>query len=465
MRNQFLRTTWPIFYCAGSYAMTVSLLLINILNFSEILFPGTPYHPVEMGVLYSSGLWVSAFSTLLLGVIADRYSRRALFTIMMAGLGIGSIANAFVPQGQGLTTFSLFIVCNIVRGAFSGGLMPIVASFTNDALQKEERSKFFGVLNVVIQVTQIIGMISGAVFVQSGLWALFFLFMGMLQLASALFFSAWLHEPKRGLQQKELRDALASNDKQYSFKLTWATVRSNVLSRTNFYAILEGIFTALVLGIVDVLIIPYMQSPPHNISSVMTSLFMIAFGIPGALFGSIGFARLSDRYGKRHVKYRIYLLVVAIVAMVIFVNLAMFTPLANLDAAQGNDFLLLFSLPVIWMIGPLIFGARAMVGLYNINQPPILQEVNLPESQGLISSINNFTSNLGSATGPVLAGVLLATFNQGYQAVALICIPIGFIGAIFWLLATRRVDSDLLALSSTLRQRAKDLNDQGTEMK
>lgn len=38
----------------------------------------------------------------------------------------------------------------------------------------------------------------------------------------------------------------------------------------------------------------------------------------------------------------------------------------------------------------MVFIARSVVGLWNINQAPILQKVNLPEAQGAISSANQF---------------------------------------------------------------------------
>jgi MFS family permease len=441
----------------GSNAMTLSVLLINVLNFSGILFPGMSYQSIEIGVLLSSGVWASAFSTLVFGILADRLSRCALFSIMMAGLGAGCIANAFVPADQGMVTFSLFVACNILRGAFSGGIWPVIASFTNDALQKDERSKFFALLNIVLLVLPLLGMVTSALLVEAGLWKLLFAILGIPQIACAVLDSIWLAEPKRGLQEAELHDALANSDKDYAFKLTRETLRSTVFSSTNVYAILEGVFTAVVMGITDLLIIPYMQAPPHNISSLVTSIVMIVFATPGVFIGSIGFAGISDRFGKRHVKYRIYLLVLAIVGIMIVVNLVVFMPLARLDITQGNDIVLLFSLPVMWAVGLLIVGSRILAGLYNINQPVILQEINLPESQGLISSINNFTAGLGSGAGPVLAGLLLTAFNQGFQAVALICIPIGCTGAVFWLLATRHVDRNLQTLSDVLKQRAQAL--------
>ncbi|MFW9867057.1 MAG: hypothetical protein ACFFEN_13255 [Candidatus Thorarchaeota archaeon] len=70
------------------------------------------------------------------------------------------------------------------------------------------------------------------------------------------------------------------------------------------------------------------------------------------------------------------------------------------------------SLPAFWILGLIAFFVRSVLGLYNINQPPILQEINLLEAQGKISSANQFLESIGSGTGPIKAGSVLLFFNQ-----------------------------------------------------
>ncbi len=52
-----------------------------------------------------------------------------------------------------------------------------------------------------------------------------------------------------------------------------------------------------------------------------------------------------------------------------------FLPLPHLNESQGNNIGLLLTYPIFWMLGIIVLIARAIVGLWNINQPPILQLV------------------------------------------------------------------------------------------
>jgi hypothetical protein len=63
------------------------------------------------------------------------------------------------------------------------------------------------------------------------------------------------------------------------------------------------------------------------------------------------------------------------------------------------------------MRGLAAFIVCSVVGLWNTNQLPISQEINLPEAQGKISSINQFLEAMGHGTGPFIVGYILVVFN------------------------------------------------------
>ena len=125
---------------------------------------------------------------------------------------------------------------------------------------------------------------------------------------------------------------------------------------------------------------------------------------------------------------------------------------------QGKSFLFVFSFPIIWAIGICAFFARAVVGIWNINQPPILQAINLPEAQGTITSSNQFLELIGSGTGPIIAGFLLIYFNQNYQITVSITMGIGIIGAFLWFFAPKWIKKDIDRISNILKERGIELN-------
>jgi hypothetical protein len=117
------------------------------------------------------------------------------------------------------------------------------------------------------------------------------------------------------------------------------------------------------------------------------------------------------------------------------------------------------SFPIMWIMGLLVFIVRSVLSLWNINQPPILQEINLPEAQGTISSANQFLELIGSGTGPIIAGTVLLAFNGNYQLTAGVTLGIGIIGGAMWLLSIIWINKDVNRVSNILKQRGIELNE------
>ena len=267
------------------------------------------------------------------------------------------------------------------------------------------------------------------------------------------------NEPKRGATRKELKDVLSSEEIVYDYKLTKDTIKSTIIAPTNLIAFFEGIFTTILLAVPDFLLIAYLQSPPYNLSSLVTAVFLIIFGLPGGVIGSLAFAKISDRLGKKNIKNRIYMIVISIIILstvyLVFFNV----PIPAMSVSEGNNFLFVISIPSFWIIGLIAFIARSIVGLWAINQPPVLQEINLPEVQGKISSANQFLESMGSGTGPIIAGILLITYSQNFQLTILITMILGIIGGLLWLLSTIWINKDVNRISLILKEREIELRD------
>ena len=266
-------------------------------------------------------------------------------------------------------------------------------------------------------------------------------------------------EPKRASTHKELSEVLVNEDIKYDYKLNLKTIKSTIISPTNIIAFAEGIFTTIMLMIPDFLFVPYIQSEPHNISPFASSIFMILFGLPGGLIGSLAFAKLSDKLAEKNIKNRVYMIALSIIGLFGFYIALFFLPLPHLNKDQGNNVGLLLTFPIFWMLGIIALIARAIVGLWNINQPPILQAINLQEAQGTISSANQFLESIGSGTGPIIAGTVLALFSNDYQLTVGITLGLGIIGGMLWLLASFWINQDVNRISSILKERSIELSE------
>jgi len=458
---QLLKNLWPNFLVYLPYAFTISILLINSVIISDIIWPGDDLsvHAGEFGVLVGTSTYMVAFSGILFGILADKYSRIKLFAFSELFYGIGFILNGFVPSGRGFTTFILFMVFNLIRGFGAGGYYPIIASHVNDSTEDKERSQFFGIIQALFQVFQIIGMVISAILFENYFWRLYFFVMGGLITFFGILVYYVAKEPKRGAKRKELKEILSNDNIVYDYQLTKETIKTTVFSATNIIAFFEGIFTTIIFGVPDFLVTFYLQAAPHNLSPLILSLFMIVFGLPGGVIGSLAFAKISDRLGKKNIKNRVYIIVFSIVIIFFCFLMFFFIPLPSITPEQGKNMLFVVSLPSFWMLGLTAFIIRAVIGLWNINQPSILQEINLPEAQGKISSANQLLESIGSGTGPIIAGSVLLFFNQNYQVTAIIMISLGIIGGLLWLLALKWINKDVDRVSSILKQRGLELRE------
>ena len=210
-------------------------------------------------------------------------------------------------------------------------------------------------------------------------------------------------------------------------------------------------------SLVDFLFITYLQSPPHNISPFITTVYLTIFGISGGILGSIGFSKLSDRLANKNFKNRIYLIVFSIVIVFSTYIFLFFIPIQNMTPVQGNDLVFIITTPAFWLLGIGAFIFRSIISIYSINQPPLIQKINLPESQGIISSSSQFLDFIGLGTGPIIAGVILELYNRNYQITVLISMIIGIIGVFFWLLAIKWINKDIETISSILNRRAEEM--------
>ena len=458
-----IKRLWPHFLIYNSYGFTVAVLYINIVYIAGIMWPSDiPFafelHASELGILTGISIYMVAISGILFGVLADKYSRVKLMVVAEIIFGIGLFFNGFVVEGRGQITYSMFLIFSLIRGFAIGGFWPIITSHVNDSTEDSERSQFFGAIQGLFQLFQIIGMVISALLFQYNYWRLYFVIVGVITLLFGFIILLKAKEPKRGATRKELKGVLSNEDIVYRYKLTKETIKSTIIKPTNLIAFFEGIFTTILLAVPDFLLIAYLQSPPRNISPVVVALFLIIFGIPGGLIGSFAFAKVSDRFGNKNIKYRIYMIVLSII--ILFAGFIFFftLPIPNLTIEQGNNLLYLFSVPTFWVMGGVLFIGRSFVGLWSINQPPILQEINLPEAQGKINSANQFLEALGSGTGPIIAGVVLMAFNQNFQLTVFVTLILGIMGGFLWLLATIWINEDVNRVSAILNQREKELN-------
>ena len=447
---------WSLYLLGGFQSLAYAGFTILIVPLSLIMWPDEPYHALEIGILVSVLFWVTSISGMIFGILIDRFSRKKIIFIISIFRSFCMAMLGFAIEGQGFDTWLYFLVFVGIFALFAGGSWPSIISLSNDIVPKEYRSRFFGAFGVWMGLFTTLGFLAASFFVQYGFWREYFFGLGAAIFISGLIFLFQTDEPKRGAQQEELKHILKHDDIEYDFQINIETLKKTMLSKTNIAALVEGISSNILMGSAILLVLPYIQTPPHNLSPVFTAVFMIVFGLTAGLVGQILFGKLSDKVCKDHPIRRIYFIIIAIIGGFAAFIAIFFIPLPHLTVEQGNDILYLFSLPVVWIMGIMMFLSNAVGSLFMVNQAPLIQEINLPEAQGKMTSWNQLVENTGMGIGAILIGLLL--FMTGsYQLTILILTVFIIPGIIVWFLTLKWYPKDAEQVKKILEERAKIL--------
>ena len=456
------KAIWPVYLLNGFNSIAFAGIIILMVPLSTLIWPGEDYRALEMGVIMTTLLWSSSISGLFFGRLIDKYSRVKVLLFISIVRSVCMILLGFAVPGQGIITWWYFLIVVLIFGMFSGGSYPAIVSLSHDIVPLKHRSKFFGNFSVAGSLFMMFGFLISGSLIQYGLWRFYFIGIGVAIIGTGVLFYLIVKEPKRGVQNIELQNVLKDDTIEYDFKMDRKTMRKTMLSRTNKAALVEGIFSNVFMGSLDMIILPYLQTPPHNLSPLVTGLFVVVFGVGGRVLGQIFLARYSDKVAEKKGIRRIYFIIISLIGGSITFVLMFFIPIPFLTREQGADIVLFFSLPVTYMMGALILCSDAVSSLYMVNQPPVLQEINLPEAQGQIVSWNQFLENIGYGMGPLIAGVFISAFGQNYQVSAMIITVFVIPGTILWILSVKWYPFDKKIIKDMLDERAKVLETRKT---
>jgi MFS family permease len=456
----FNRIFWPLYLLNGFQSIAYGAMIVLVVPLAQIIWPSDPadIHALEMGLLYTVLSWSGSISGLLFGRLIDKYSRKKIIIVISLFRGISMLILGFAVRGGGVGTWIYFIILIFVFGFFAGGSWPAINSLSNDVVPRNFRSRFFGVYQIVLNTTNIIGWLIATFLFQIGLWRFFFWGIGLFILLGGFIFAIQNEEPKRGAQQEELYHLLKDDSIEYDFKIDIKMMRKTMLSKTNIVALVEGIFTCILMSSLNFLILNYVQNSPYNLAPFSIGVFMVVFGLTGGVIGQFWLSRISDKIAIKDPVRRLPIIVIAIIGGLVTFALFFFLPWMPLTPEQGMDILYIMTIPTMWIMGALFFISRSIFSLYVVNQSPVIQQINLPEAQGQIVSWNQFLEQFGRGIGPLLCGVLLLFTSTNYQITVLIVCFCIVPGAILWIVAMRWFPSDRENISNILAERADLLN-------
>ena len=449
-----LKSFWALYSLTGFFSLAFSGIFILVVPLSSLFWPGEPYHALEMGFMITSMFWTNSLAGLLFGRLIDKFNRTKILLLISIIRGTCMIMLSLTVIGLGINSWWYFYIFTFIIGISAGGNYPTIASLSNDLVPLNSRSRFFGLRNIIRSAFRLTGFLLTGYLVLLGVWRLFFIFVGIGIIIFGFLMFLTIKEPKRGVLRKELSEVLKDDSISYDFQLDLKMVRKTIFSKTNIVALVEGIFTSVFMGSLTILFLPYIQTEPHNFSPFVTGAFLAFFGLTVGLFMKLILAKLSDKLSKNKDIRRIYFIIIALAAGTTTFVLIFYIPLPHLTVDEGKNIALFFSFPIIWFIGTIESVSSSISSLYEINQPPVLQQINLPEAQGQVVSFNRLLESIGWGSGPLITGIFIEASGNNYQLVALIIGIFALPGIILWAISIRWYQDDKKVISLILEKRA-----------
>jgi DHA2 family multidrug resistance protein len=174
--------------------LTATIMLATIMQVLDTTIANValPHMAASLGAAQDEITWVltsyivaSAIATPLTGWVTDRFGRRAVFAVAIAGFTLASLACGIA------TSLAEMVIFRIVQGIFGAVLVPLAQAIILDINPREKIGQAMAVYGAGIMVGPIIGPTLGGWLTETLNWRFVFLInlpVGMLALAGILVF-------------------------------------------------------------------------------------------------------------------------------------------------------------------------------------------------------------------------------------------------------------------------------------
>lgn len=236
----------------------------------------------DIGFLYGAMLAVYAVMQFIfspvLGALSDRFGRRPLLLLSLAGTLIDYLVMAFTPLGW------VLVVGRAMAGITSAN-MAVASAYITDITPPEERAQRFGLIGAVMSTGFIIGPVIGGV-------------MGAWWLRSPFLVAALFNGINLAVALFVLPESHKASDEKFDFKqlnplapLVWLW---------NFKPLLPMVVVSVVFGLIAAVpgtIWVFYGADRFGWDSVHIGLSLSVFGVSGALAQAFLVGPLTKRFG------------------------------------------------------------------------------------------------------------------------------------------------------------------------
>lgn len=376
----------------------------------------------QMGAVSSVAILVAAVLYPIWGYLFDHFARAKLLSLASAIWGITTMFNASAPN------YNVFLLTRASTG-IDDSSYPGMYSLISDYFPPTRRGKIFGILSIAAHLGSLIGLVLALFLAPIIGWRSTFFVTGGMGLIVAIFILVAVREPKRGQMEPELQYKTHLEE----YKFSWKKVSQLFKNPTLIFLFLQGFFGVFPWA-AFFWIVRYLQTERgfNSMQILITSIGMAVFGMIGNSISGV----LSDFAFKRNKRGRMILATVSVLLGMVLLNLALRVPLHQ---STLFSILMAFTALIIPMPGP--------------NTASTVYDITLPEVKTTAQSMLLFIERIGSATAPLIAGIIAVKQDLGTGILTISTIGWSLCG-IFLFAAILTVPKDIQKLRDQMEMRA-----------
>lgn len=360
------------FFAKNSVLLVIAVIaIVNALGYG-IIIPILYSYSHKFGLNdFQNGLLFSVFSifqfisTPIIGRLSDKYGRKPLLLISLAGTCVSFLTMAFAPS-------ALFLFIARAIDGITAGNIPVALAVISDTTDAKDRAKGFGIIGASFGFGFVFGPSISALTVGFGPAVPFLVAAGIAAVAVILTLV--------GLAETNKHKGLSHHEKLFDFvHMAKALVDPNV-GTTLILSLLYSFGFSLFIYAYQPLSVEILHLTPTQISINFT-----LFGLVGLIAQALIIPKMTKRFGEREMLRNALL-----VATVTFIG-----------------FFLTRSLPMLIIVSLVHALANGFVN--PLVQALLSKEVD-EHSQGSIQGLNASYVSIGMIVGPIVGGVLATKY-------------------------------------------------------
>jgi MFS family permease len=410
---------------------TIVFFLFMLIHQTDKLLIGPLQTPVmdtfhltytQWGAVNTGALIVGALLTPVWGFLNDKYNRARLLSLASLIWGSTTWLGAIAP------TYPLFLAARASTG-IDDSSYPGMYSLIADYFPPKTRGRVYGLLQLTTPLGYLLGMVLALLLGQVISWRQVFYITGSAGVLMAIVILLTVRDVPRGSSEAELQGVETGR-----YKFSWSETLQIFKKKSLIMLFLQGFFGVFPWNVITFYFFGYLGTERGYNEN--TQLLIMA---PAVIILALGFplgGYLGDRLFKRTPRGRLIVSAVGVLLGAVMLNITM-----NVPASQVTLFALLLFVTALCMPSS---SANVLATVY---------DVTLPEIRSTANSIETFIESIGSATAPLIAGVIADATSVGYSIV-IICSVAWLICFAFLLGAIYFIPGDIRTLHTQLEERA-----------